>query len=697
MVSKKYWTLLSNLIVVAALSLVMACSEDSAPQPAEAPTDATAESPATGVAEAAPLAEAAPSAAPTQGGAQQAPTATPGPAQEAEPRQAGEITIHPEDGARNFKARGFSPYAGRNFPVQVFWGDQHLHTDLSLDARTAGVILSPEDAYRFARGEEITASKGLQVKLGRPLDWLAVTDHSDAMGAMKEVIKGNPNLMTDPTVKDWHERIAAGGETAFQAAMEVVTALVQGNVPEILLAEPFARSIWADYVAAAETYNEPGRFTAFIGYEWTSTPDNNNLHRNVIYRDGADKAIQLLPYTTANSLDPEDLWTWMQAYEAKTGGRLLAIPHNGNLSNGLMFQLSDYDGNEMTEAYAEARARWEPLYETTQIKGDGEAHPFLSPTDEFADYETWDKANLGPVLKQPEMLQFEYTREALKNGLLLEESLGANPFKYGLVGSTDAHTALAAVEEENFFGKHSLVEPGPERWQHAVIEFGDVKILGWEQASSGYTGVWATENTREAIWDAMKRKEVYATTGSRILVRFFGGFDFVPADANSRLPADVGYTKGVPMGGDLHKAPAGKPPSFLVAALKDPFNGNLDRIQIVKGWLDDEGETQEQVYDVVWGGDRQPGADGKLPAIGNTVDVANATWTNTIGAGELITVWEDPDFDPDLKAFYYARVIEIPTPRWTAYEAKRFNLDLPAEVPMTTQERAYTSPIWYTP
>ncbi len=678
------------LLVVAALALLVACEASTplAVVPAPAATDV-------------PLAdEIVPTAAPTQIVAQEAPTATPAPAQEADDPTVGEITIDPEDGAQNFKGRGFSPYAGRNFPTQVFWGEMHLHTNLSLDARSAGVILSPEDAYRFARGEEITASKGQQAKLGRPLDWLAVTDHSDALGAMNEIIKGNPNLMKDPTVKDWHDRIILGGDSAFRAALEVVVSFTQGNIPEVLLDEPFARSVWSDYVAAAEKYNEPGRFSAIIGYEWTSTEDGNNLHRNVIYRDGADKANQMLPYTTTESFNPEDLWAWMQRYEDKTDGRVLALAHNGNLSNGIMFpvEVNPATGRPLTGNYARDRIRWEPLYEVTQIKGDGEAHPFLSPTDEFADYETWDEGNLGTgTPKQPDMLQFEYAREALKNGLLMEERLGINPYKFGLVGSTDAHTALAAVEEENFFGKHSLVEPEPERWKHAVIEFGDIAILGWQQASSGYTGVWATENTRKALFDAMMRKEVYATTGPRIMVRFFGGFDFVPEDANSRLPADVGYTKGVPMGGDLQTAPVGKAPTFLVAALKDPFNGNLDRIQIVKGWLDDQGETQEMVYDVVWGGDRQPDADGKLPPVGNTVDVGNATWRNTIGAAELITVWEDPDFDPGQKAFYYARVIEIPTPRWTAYEAKRFNINLPAEVPMTTQERAYTSPIWYTP
>jgi Protein of unknown function (DUF3604) len=429
----------------------------------------------------------------------------------------------------------------------------------------------------------------------------------------------------------------------------------------------------------------------------------NNLHRNVIFRDGEAKASLVEPFTVLppGSDNPRDLWQWMAMYEEKTGGDVLAIAHNGNLSNGRMFPIIEsFTGQPIDRAYAETRARWERLYEATQIKGDGEAHPFLSPNDEFADYETWDKGNLDlSEAKRPEMLEFEYARSALRNGLRLEQELGVNPYKFGMIGSTDAHTGLTAVEEENFFGKTSSTEPSPERGSNPFIKLGDAVIMDWEMTASGYAAVWATENTREALFDAMERRETYATTGPRMLVRFFGGWEFEPQDAGSRLPAELGYSKGVPMGGDLRDAPAGKSPTFLVAALKDPIGANLDRIQIVKGWLAQDGTTQEKVYDVVWGDadERQPGPDGKLPPVGSTVDVANAVWTNTIGDPELITVWQDPDFDPALKAFYYARVIEIPTPRWTAYDAKRFGTQMPPEAPMTTQERAYTSPIWYTP
>ena len=365
-----------------------------------------------------------------------------------------------------------------------------------------------------------------------------------------------------------------------------------------------------------------------------------------------------------------------------------------------MFSVNTFDGKPLTKELAELRAEVEPLYEATQIKGDGEAHPMLSPDDEFADFETWDAANLdGTVPKTPNMIQAEYAREALKTGLAFEASLGINPFKFGMIGSTDAHTGLATGEEENFFGKHSGVEPGPHRWEHVVIQAPDPQytIFGWKQAAGGYAGVWATENTREAIFDAMERKEVYATTGSRMLVRLFGGYDFSEDDTLTRLPADVGYAKGVPMGGDLGPAKNGKAPNFLVAALKDPYSGNLDRIQIIKGWLNADGSTQEKVYDVVWSDGRVAGADGKVPTVGNTVDIKNASWTNSIGSPELIGYWSDPDFDPSQRAFYYARVIEIPTPRWTAYEAKRFGVEMDVKVPMTITERAYTSPIWYTP
>ena len=592
----------------------------------------------------------------------------------------------------------YSPYAEEAYTTRVFWGDTHLHTALSVDATIFGATLGLEDAYRFARGEEVRASSGQRVKLSRPLDFLVVADHAEALGSMDELIKGNPDLIKDPTLKRWRELFNSGPAGAQEAYTEMNRASTEGTTPEALNDPKLLRTIWDNYIETGDRFNEPGRFTALLGYEYTSNYKSNNLHRVVIYRDSGERARQNLPFSALDSENPEELWKSLQAYETKTGGQVLAIPHNGNMSGGMMFALSTFAGKPLTKAWAKERARWEPLYEITQMKGDGEAHPMLSPKDEFADYETWDKMTIGGLPNSPKNYPFEYARSALKNGLALEAKLGTNPFKFGFIGSTDSHTALPAVEEDNFFGKHSGVEPSAKRMMSPVAKVRDQVLLGWEMTASGYAGVWATENTREALWDALQRKEVYATTGPRIIVRFFGGWDFVEQDAHTRRPAQAGYAKGVPMGGDLHKAPKGKVPTFLVAALKDPIGGNLDRYQIVKGWMDAKGKLHEKVYDVTWSGDRKPGKDGKLPAVGNTVDVKEATWTNTIGATELITVWKDPDFNPKERAFYYGRVIEIPTPRWTAYDAKYYKLkDLDPKIPMVTQERAYTSPIWYTP
>jgi len=603
-----------------------------------------------------------------------------------------------------FPKRPYSPYAGRNFPRRPFFGDTHLHTGFSFDAGAFGCRLSPRDAYRFARGEETTASSGQRVKLSRPLDFLVVADHSDNMGFFLDLLGGKPEVLADPMGREWYDMSQAG--KGADAAIEIITSFSHGTYPKALMYLPGTapyRSAWRETIRAAEEANDPGRFTAFIGYEWTSNTGGNNLHRNVIFRDGAAKASLVEPYITQKPLgsdDPRDLWKWMAAYEEKTGGDVLAIAHNGNLSNGRMFPvIESFTGKPVDREYVEIRARWERLYEVTQIKGDGEAHPFLSPNDELADYETWDKGNLDcSEVKKPEMLEFEYARSALKTGLKLEAGLGTNPYKFGMIGSTDAHTGLAAVEEENFFGKTSSTEPSAQRAEHPFIKTKAAEIMTWETVASGYAAVWASENTRESLFDAMQRRETYATTGPRLLVRFFGGWDFEPSNAHDRMPAEIGYRKGVPMGGDLRDAPPGKSPTFLVAALKDPIGANLDRYQIIKGWLDAKGEVHEKIYDVAVSGERKIDADGRCKtSVGSTVDVPNATWTNTIGAPELIAVWKDPDFDAAQRAFYYGRVIEIPTPRWTAYDAKYFGAKLGNDVPMTTTERAYTSPIWYTP
>ena len=607
-----------------------------------------------------------------------------------------------------YEGTSYSPYAARELgdgesAFRLLWGDTHLHTAMSMDAGAFGNRLGIEEAYRFARGEEVVATTGMPVRLSRPYDWLVVSDHSDNMGFFPDLFAGKENILADPKGKDWYDRIQAGEGVG--VAIELVKLFSQGQFPKGLAYTPDSAAYaaaWKKTIDTAEAFNDPGNFTAFIGFEWTSLVKGNNLHRVVIYKDDAAKASQMVAYTTMPPLgspNPRDLWKWLTRYEQATGGDVLAIAHNGNLSNGIMFPIqAQYDGVEIDATYVSERSKWEPLYETTQIKGDGETHRFLSPDDEFADYETWDLGNLDlSAVKTDSMLAGEYAREALKRGLQIETQLGTNPYKFGQVGSTDSHTSLSTAQEDNFFGKHTGYEPKPDRMHHVMMEGSGVKLEGWQLAASGLAAVWATENTRAAIFDAMERRETYATTGSRMAVRFFGGWGFTAKDLESRTPALAGYKRGVPMGSDLPPRAGASAPTFMVYALRDPIGGNLDRIQIVKGWLDSAGKTHEKVYDVVWAGERTPGADGKLPPVGNTVDAKRASYTNTIGASELGTVWTDPAFDPAQKAFYYARVLEIPTPRWSTYDAFRFGIPIPEGAPVWTQERAYTSPIWYAP
>ncbi len=593
----------------------------------------------------------------------------------------------------------YSPYVGQDFPNNVYFGDTHLHTSLSFDAYGDGnTKKDPEEAYRFAKGEEIEGHDGVPVRMSRPLDFIVIADHAEYMGVVQGVSVANDDLTATEDGARWSQMASEG------RILDVFGEMVNDGATNSRrdISKEFERNVWQGVGTIADSYNDPGHFTAFIGYEYSSLPEGDNLHRIVIFADGADKTNQVLPFTLFDSQNPEHLWAYMQDYENKIGGRVLAIPHNGNLSAGQMFALDDLDGNPLTKDYAKRRMRWEPLVETTQLKGDSEAHPALSPEDEFADFETWDLGNLIVTKRTtPELMRFEYSRSALKLGLAQLEKLGANPFKFGMIGATDSHTSFSNAEEDNYLGKYAVASPSPDRWKK---KFPPLTIPGvldqfteWQSNQSGYAGVWATENTREAIFDAMMRKEVYATTGPRMTVRFFGGWDYSPEDVDRHNFAAIGYSNGVPMGGDLAGAPVDKAPTFKVATLKDPDGANLDRIQIVKGWLDGDGELHEKVYDVVWAGDREPGQDGKLPAVGNTVDLETATYSNSIGAVQLSTTWRDPKFDPTEKAFYYVRVLEIPTPRWTAFDEVRFGIKMDEEVTRILQERAYSSPIWYTP
>lgn len=597
----------------------------------------------------------------------------------------------------------YSPFLNRGYPQRVFWGDTHVHTSYSTDAGMLGNTLGLDDAYRFARGEIVTASSGNRARLQRPLDFLVIADHAENLGLAPMIAESNPALLKSDWGREIHDLVRAGkygdAYNLWGEGMVERRDPLAGN-------EKLTQTMWERITTAAEKYNNPGQFTALIGFEWTSSPDGNNLHRNVIFRDGKNKADLIIPLSNYDSDDPEELWAWMKKYEQQSGGSMLAVAHNGNLSNGLMFDDRTLNAKKrLSRDYAERRMRWEPLYEVTQIKGDGEAHPLLSPNDEFADYGTWDKGSFGAEAKTRDMLPREYAREALKRGLKYAEKLGANPFKFGMIGSTDTHTSLATSEENNFFGKATPAEPGaPGRFDEKITGFmqaadgPDITMRSFQSLSAGLAAVWATENTREAVFDAMQGKEVYATAGTRITVRVFAGWDFEADDVFRPDFAKTGYAGGVPMGGDLKSAQAEQIPAFMIRALRDPDGANLDRIQIIKGWLSKDGELHERIYDVAVTDGRTIGENGRsLTPVGNTVDVDKASYTNTIGEALMMAYWKDPDFDARQRAVYYVRVLEIPTPRWTTYDAAFYGIDRPEGVPASHQERAYTSPIWYTP
>ncbi|MEP3052435.1 MAG: DUF3604 domain-containing protein [Erythrobacter sp.] len=593
------------------------------------------------------------------------------------------------------------------FPDRPYWGDTHLHTDNSVDAFGFGVRLGPEEALRFASGEEVTATTGLDAQLARPLDFLVIADHSDGLGATRRLYDA-PRLgvqaMGDDTLLRWYDMMHESPQQSQLAISELITAAANGSLPEALSdperQEENTRDIWTTQLDILDRYNKPGEFTALAGFEWTLMPGGNNLHRVVMFRDGSERTSQTLPFPGL-STTAEQLWDYMAAYAENTGGRALAIPHNSNLSNGLMFEMTLPDGSPMTAEYAAKRAAAEPVIEATQIKGDSESHPFLSPNDEMAGFGDagWDFGNLPMTAETtPEMYGGNYAREALKRGLSLEAQLGVNPYAFGMIGSTDSHTALATGDENNFWGKHTGNEQANEDRAMRPQNLGTRQgRFGWHYLAGGYAAAWARGNTRAEIFDAFARREVYATTGPRMSVRVFGGFDFLEDDWNDDWVRS-GYTRGVPMGGEL--IDAGLAPRFMISALKDPDGANLDRAQIIKGWIDSSGGLQEQVYDVVWSDmEDRVRAAGKVPAVGDTVDRAAATYANTIGAAELRTVWTDPDYEPGQRAFYYVRVIEIPTPRWTLFDAVRFGITLSEDALANSvaQERAYTSPIWLNP
>lgn len=589
-------------------------------------------------------------------------------------------------------AEDYSPAVGTDYPKQVFFGDLHLHSNNSADAYSMGnLLLDASDAFRFARGEQVMASSGQPARLKRPLDFLAVTDHAEFLGLYKRYALKTPDIVQSGLADEWDRQANSG--SPFGAFPNIIT---NPDAERDAYPDSLKQSIWLDVTRTADEYNQPGVFTAFSGYEWTSMVDGNNLHRCVIFQDESAVVSQMIPYDAGQSRDPEDLWNALKAYEQSTGGAVMAIPHNGNISNGMMWDETRLNGKPLTREYAQARTRWEPIAEVTQIKGDSETHPSLSPDDEFADFERWDKYNIMNTHEtKPEHLPGGYARSALKRGLAFERKLDVNPYQFGMIGSTDDHTSLATASEDNFFGKFPNSEPGVRT---ADSHMAGALVADWELGASGLAAVWATENTRDSLFSSMRNREVYATTGSRIALRFFGGFEYAENTVYSPDFVKHGYARGVPMGGELTRHGGGKAPTFLVQALKDPDDANLDQIQIVKGWIDRRGRTHEKIYYVALSDGRQVDRKtGKPPAVGSTVDLEKVSYTNSIGAAQLSAQWTDPDFDPRHSAFYYARVIEIPKPRWTEYDRKYFDFDVPEETPRTVQDRAYSSPIWYRP
>ena len=580
-------------------------------------------------------------------------------------------------------AEPYSPPLRQDYPNNLYWGDTHVHTYLSPDAYPLGSRVTPDEAYRFAKGETIVASGGDKVRLQRPLDFLMVSDHAENMGVMPRLAAGDPRLLKTedgqrnfkllselPTLR---EMLKAKSLEEYQTRYMALATAKAAKGGDYGIDTDFRREVWEGVVAIAEKHNDPGKFTTFAGYEYSSAAPAM-LHRNVVYVGGPTHTRAWLPFSSYDSKNPEDLWSHLERYRKESGSDVIAIPHNTNLSNGQQFKTVTYDGKPLTRDYASTKSSIEPIMEVTQFKGDSETHPLISPNDEFADFETLRKP------KTEEMARQSYARGALKTGLEFTVKLGVNPYKLGMIGSTDTHQGLATADEDN------LADPGPYRYS-SRLQF----------SASGYAAVWARENTREAIFSAMKRREVYATTGPRITLRFFGGWDFESDDALGPHLAEIGYRNGVPMGGDLVQPGARREaPTFLLHAVKDPVGANLDRIQIIKGWRDTKGRLHEKIHDVAWSGDRSIGKDDKLPAVGSSVDVKTASYLNSIGSHSLSTTWTDPDFNSKEAAFYYVRVLQIPTPRWQTYDASFYNLKEISE-PAVIQERAYSSPIWYTP
>jgi len=601
-------------------------------------------------------------------------------------------------------------------PDQLLFGDTHLHTSYSFDAYlNKNQTVDPDTAYRWAKGMPVVhAFNRTRVQIGTPLDFLVVSDHAELLGVMRAMNNGSAvleDLGVWGNLKRWFAIFILNRAISGEGGAKFFNSLLP-QPPENPGADPVAdpanklpsntfgdtasveKTAWHEIVDAAERHNQPGKFTTLIGWEWSSIPTGANLHRIVFTPDAGDIAKQFVPYSSLQSQYPEDLWTFLETTQAETGARFVAMPHNSNISKGYMYAETTLKGQPITAEYATRRMRWEPISEATQIKGDSETHPVVSPDDEFADFETYSHY-IQQEFQEYKPTAADYIRGALKTGLALEQKIGVNPYQFGLIGSTDSHSGLASAEEDNFWGKFAR-DSTPET-KRSKEKLGGGKVTGWSMSASGLAAVWAQGNNRDDIFAAFQRKETYATTGTRLKVRVFGGWSFEEGTLEATDFAELGYAQGVPMGGQLTAAQEGRAPQMLIRAEMDPNNANLDRIQVIKGWVDAAGAQHEQVYNVAWSGNRTLDAGGKLATVGNTVDLTTGHWDNSIGEPNLAVLWTDPDFNPAQRAFYYVRVLQIPTPRHSLLDAIALQSEIPQEGPATIQERAYTSPIWYTP
>jgi hypothetical protein len=617
--------------------------------------------------------------------------------------------------------------------TQLLWGDTHLHSSYSVDAYMAGNrTADPDVGYRYAKGEPVVHPyTRTRVQILEPLDFLAVADHAEYLGIIPEIMDGNgeqpeagffekiksqvmvsvlryaikdplagtkrfTGLLPEPAIQsgDTRDPIAAAIEAGTDGGLGSLGLINEEAATRI------SASQWTKSMQAADRHYAPGQFTTLVGWEWSQTASGANLHRIIVSDTDGKTASSFDPVGSDDAPYPEQLWDQLDVLSKTTGADFVSIPHNANLSKGYMFSKKTLKGQPITADYATKRVKWEPLVEATQIKGDSETHPDLSPDDEFADFENFNfYLQAFPQAQGYKIQKGDTVRSALKNGLELQANIGVNPFKVGMIGSTDAHSGIASAEEPNFWGKVATDSMPENKRQSDPDGYADGKqsFNGWNMSASGLAAVWSKDNSRESIIAAMKRRETYASTGPRIRVGMFAGWHFAMADAMSPDIADIGYAQGVPMGGELTNAPEGGAPHFLIRATKGPIDHNLDRVQVIKAWLGNNGEAQEKIFNVVWSGDRQPNALGKLPAVGNTADIRTGKTANTIGTVELATVWTDPEFDPARSAVYYVRVLQIPTVRHSQLDAIALGIDTPYEGPATIQERAYTSPVWYTP